>query len=190
MAFLWTGGLMESCYTRCWRDSLHLMVKMKMNFSSPLWSTTSPTLNPCPKKQFPSAKGWWQNTLQSVWAAAQRGREIFGNMLSFAGLTGYVWRIEKYSLHSNPKCVERGQRTLTSSSHAHSHNWPLLMSWLSPTSTRLNLMDFPSSTLNLSILPSSTVNKMERGNKKGEWMWIYLLPQNYALAFTLLSNKC
>lgn len=37
--------------------SLHLMARMKMNCSSPLWSTTCPTPSPCPKKLSPSAKG-------------------------------------------------------------------------------------------------------------------------------------
>lgn len=80
--------------------------------------------------------------------------------------------------------VEKGQRTLTSSSHAHSHNWPLLTSWLSPTSTKQNSMDFPLSTLNSPIRPPFTLNR-----KKKEWMWIYLLPQNSVLTFTILSNK-
>lgn len=80
--------------------------------------------------------------------------------------------------------VERGQRTLTSSSHAHSHNWPLLMSWLSPTSTKQNSMDFPLSTLNSPIPLLFTLNR-----KKKEWMWLYLLPQNSTLTFTILSNK-
>lgn len=96
---------------------------------------------------------------------------IFFSVIFFSLATSFLF----YS-------VERGQRTLTSFSLAHSHNWPLLMSWLSPTSTRQNSMDFRLSTLNSSIPPSLTVNKTgKRGNECESTN--YQLPQNSALTF-------
>lgn len=38
--------------------SRRLMEKTKTSCSSPSWSITSLTLNPCPKKLLPSARGW------------------------------------------------------------------------------------------------------------------------------------
>lgn len=44
--------------------SLHLMVKMRMSCSSPLWSTMCPTPSRCPKKLSLSAKGWVNLTMK------------------------------------------------------------------------------------------------------------------------------